>query len=398
MRFLATASKGLEEVVAGELRALGLPVLDVAPGLVAFKGRMEDAWRACLWLRAGRRVLLPLGSFDAPDADALYEGAKALPWDEYLAAGRTFAVEAAVRDSAFNHSGYVALRVKDAIADALREQRGARPDVDRRDPDVRIVVHIAGTRADVSLDCSGGPLHKRGYRIRPVAAALNETLAAGILLLGGYDGTVPMADPFCGSGTLCIEAALMATRTAPGLLRAEPFGFERWPSFEPKAWHAIFKEAEGALRDAPAPILGGDADGSAVAAASANAERAGMDRWIRLKRGDARDFSAPAGPAGLIAANPPYGDHVGAGEDLAGLYSAFGDALKRRCPGWRALLLTGDGALAKAVGLRPKRKIPLFNGPMPVKLLEFEMYEGTRRRSGGGAAEAVERERGARRD
>lgn len=379
MKFLATVSKGMEEVTAAELRDLGLPVLEISPGLVSFKGKPEDAWKACLWLRSARRVLLPLGTFEAPDAEALYEGALARPWEDYLNPGLTFAVEASVRDSAFNHSGFVALKVKDAIADALRQRRGARPNVDRNDPDVRVVVHVGRETCSISLDCSGGPLHKRGYRVRPVAAALNETLAAGILLLGGYDGSVPFADPFCGSGTLCIEAALIATRTAPGLLRGAPFGFERWPGFDAKIWKGLFREAEAQLREAPAPILGSDADGAAVAAASANAERAGMDHRIRFKRRDAREFSPPKGPGGLIATNPPYGDHVGEGEDLPGLYLAFGDALKNRCAGWRAFILTGTPALAKSIGLRPKRRVALFNGPMPVKLLEFEMYEGSRK-------------------
>ncbi len=391
MRFLATVSKGLEEVTAAELRGLGLPVLEISPGLVSFKGKPEDAWKACLWLRSARRVLLPLGTFEAPDAEALYEGALARPWQDYLSPELTFAVEASVRDSAFNHSGFVALKVKDAIADALRQRRGARPNVDRNDPDVRVVVHVGRETCSISLDCSGGPLHKRGYRVRPVAAALNETLAAGILLLAGFDGSLPFADPFCGSGTLCIEAALIATRTAPGLLRDAPFGFERWPGFDAKVWTGLFREAEAQLREAPAPILGSDADGAAVAAASANAERAGMDRWIRLKRRDAREFAPPKGPGGLIATNPPYGDHVGEGEDLPGLYLAFGDALKNRCAGWRAFILTGTPALAKSIGLRPKRRVALFNGPMPVKLLEFEMYEGTRKGTSRGAGEPENR-------
>jgi len=379
MRFLATASKGLEEVVAGELRALDLPVLDVAPGLVGFKGRMEDAWRACLWLRAGRRVLLPLGTFPAPDAEALYEGALGLPWEDYLATDRTFAVEASVRDSAFNHSGFVALKVKDAVADRLRERLGSRPDVDRTDPDVRVVVHVGRGEADVSLDVAGGPLHKRGYRAKSVSAPLNETLAAGILLLAGYDGQVPFADPFCGSGTFCIEAALIATNTAPGLLRSKPFGFQRWPGTDEEAWRRMVAQAEEARRPAPRPIFGSDVDPAAVRAADANAEMACMERWAKFRRADARAFTPPRGAAGLIAANPPYGDHAGAGEDLPEIYHAFGDALKQRCPGWRAFVLTGAPALAKSIGLHPKRKFALFNGPLPVKLLEFEMYEGTRK-------------------
>lgn len=376
MRFLVTVSKGLEGVVCAELADLGVAVLESAPGLVAFKGKAEDAWRACLWLRAGRRVLLPVGTFPAPDAPALHAGALALPWEDLVGPDRTFAVEASVRDSAFNHSGFVALKVKDAVADRVRAEVGRRPDVDRSNPDVSVVVHVARGRASVSLDLSG-PLHKRGYRARSVAAPLNETLAAGILLMEGYDGAAPLVDPFCGSGTLCIEGALIATRTAPGLLRQSPFGFERWPGFDAPRWRRILADAEALRRRAPCPILGSDSDHVAVRAADENAEVACVDRTAKFRRGDARMFSPPRGAPGLIATNPPYGDHVGEGEDLAGLYRAFGDALKQRCAGWRAALLTGSPALAKAVGLRPKRRIQLFNGPMECRLLEFEMYEGT---------------------
>jgi putative N6-adenine-specific DNA methylase len=378
MRFLVTASKGLEEVVSAELAGLGLPVLESSPGLLAFKGKREDAWRACLWLRAGRRVLQPVGTFSAPDAKALHQGALEFPWEDLVGPDRTFAVEASVRDSAFNHSGFVALKVKDAIADRVRAEVGRRPDVDRSNPDVSVVVHVARGRADVSLDLSG-PLHKRGYRARSVAAPLKETLAAGILLMVGYDGASPLVDPFCGSGTLCIEGALIATRTAPGLLRQPPFGFQRWPGFDEARWKQILTDAESQRRRAPFPIRGSDVDPSAIRAADENAEWACVERVAKFRRADARTFSPPQGPPGLIATNPPYGDHVGEGEDLAGLYRAFGDALKQRCPGWRAALLTGSPALAKTIGLRPKRRIPLFNGPMECRLLEFEMYEGTRK-------------------
>lgn len=384
MDFLVTASKGLEGVVCGELESLGLRASTMFAGMVAFSGRPEDAWRACLWLRAGRRVLQPLGEFEASSATSLYEGVLDLPWEEFLTLKSTFAVEASVRDSAFNHSGFVALKVKDAIADRMRQHLGARPDVDRSDPDVGIFVHIAGTRASVSLDVSGGPLHKRGYRTKSVSAPLNETLAAGILLLGGYDGSVPFVDPFCGSGTLLIEAALIAGKTAPGLLRSAqlPFGFQRWPGFNAKAWKDLAEEAELARCRPARSITGSDVDPAAVRAADANAEMACVGRWVKTRRADAREFAPPKGEPGLIATNPPYGDHAGAGDDLPALYRAFGDALKHRCAGWRALLLTAEPALTKCIGLRPQRRIPLFNGPTPCKLVEFKMYEGSRKGTG----------------
>lgn len=387
MRFLVMVAKGLEQVVAGELRDLGVEVLELSPGLVAFKGRREDAWRANLHLRTARRVLLPFGTFEAPDADSLYEGVRSLPWADVLTPRHTFAVEASIKDSAFTHSGFVALKVKDAVADALRQKAGARPDVDRRDPDVGIVVHVKGRQCALSLDTSGGPLHKRGYRVKSVQAPLNETLAAGILLLAGYEGETPFADPFCGSGTLLIEAALIAARTPPGLIRVRPFGFQRWPDFEPKAWKAILEAARGGTRKPPYPIVGSDSDPKAVAASLANAKAAGVDRCIEARAAGLRSFQSSS-PRGLIATNPPYGDHSGAGEDLKSLYRELGDLLKQRCAGWTACVLTGNPELAKFIGLRPQRKVRLYNGPTECRLLVFDLYEGTlKRKSGEGVRE-----------
>ncbi len=380
MRYLATVAKGLEAVVSDELAALGLGPGPPRTGIVPFEGGWEAGYRACLHLRAARRVLMELGRFEASGADALYAGARALRWPDHLGRKTTFAVEASVRDHpSLTHSGYAALKVKDAVADALRAVFGIRPDVDRENPDVRIVLHLHGTAATVALDLSG-PLHKRGYRVKTVPAPLNETLAAGILLLAGYEGTAPMADPFCGSGTLCIEAALIASRTAPGLVRKARFGFERWPDFRDRTFGRLVDEARTAVRPTPYPILGSDVDGRALIAARDNAAAAGMSERIRFERRDAREF-IPPGPACLVLSNPPYGDHAGAGEDLPALYRGFGDALKKNAGGATAYLLCGNPALAKCVGLRPARRIPLWNGPMECRLLEYRMVEGEYRRS-----------------
>jgi len=378
VRFLATVAKGLEEVVATELRHLGLEVLEQSPGLVGFKGRREDAWRACLHLRAARRVLLPLGSFEAPDTETLYESSRSLPWPDVLTPRHTFAVEASLRDSAFTHSGFVALKVKDAIADSMRARAGARPDVDRGNPDLHVMVHVQGKRADVSLDLSGGALHKRGYRVKEARAPLNETLAAGILLLAGYDGETSFADPFCGSGTFLVEAALIASRTAPGLLRKSPFGFQRWPGFHPAAWEKILEEANSCRRSPPLPVFGADRDRRAAEASLANARAAGVGEFVETRAAELWTFKPPSA-SGLIATNPPYGDHSGAGEDLAGLYRELGDVFKQRCAGWTACVLSGNPELSKKIGLRPRRKIPLYNGPMECRLLVFALYEGNRK-------------------
>jgi putative N6-adenine-specific DNA methylase len=380
MRFLATVAKGLEDVVEGELGALNLaPAGAPRAGLVPFEGGWEAGYRACLHLRAARRVLMEVGRFEAPGADALYSGVRSLRWADHLSRKTTFAVEASVRDNpSLTHSGYAALKVKDGVADALRAVFGARPDVDRDDPDVRILLHLHGTSATLALDLSG-PLHKRGYRVKTVPAPLNETLAAGVLLLAGYDGTAPFADPFCGSGTLCIEAALIASRTAPGLVRKSPFGFERWPDFRDRTFGRVTGEARAEVRRAPSPIRGTDSDGRALIAARDNAAAAGVAEMVRFDRRDARDF-VPPGPRCLVVSNPPYGDHAGAGEDLAALYRGFGDALKKNAGGATACLLCGNPALAKCVGLRPSRRVPLWNGPMECRLLEYRMVEGEYRK------------------
>jgi putative N6-adenine-specific DNA methylase len=376
MRLIATVARGLEEAAAGEIRALGLPVLSVRPGAVEFPGREEEGWRACLHLRSARRVLLPLAAFKASSAEALYEGAREIPWEERLTPHHTFAVEASVEGAPVSHSGFAALKVKDAAADRLRERFGARPDVDRKDPDVKILARWRGSRVEISLDLSGGPLHKRGYRVRSVTAPLNETTAAGILLLLGYDGTVPFSDPFCGSGTFAVEAALLASGTAPGLLRDRPFGFERWPGFRPARWARIREEAAARVTRPACRIAASDRDPEAVAAARRNAEKAGMASFIAFSAADVRQWRPP-GEGGILACNPPYGDHAGAGEDLPALYRDLGDVLKRRGAGWTAAILCGDPALLKCVGLRTSRRVPLWNGPLECRLHVYRLVEGT---------------------
>jgi len=379
LNYTVLVAKGLEEVAAQELRALKLEPRSVAPGSVSFEGPLALGYRASLHLRSARRVLVTLAEYEADGAASLFEGAKSVRWEEHFGPKTTFAVEASVRDSFTGHSGFAALKVKDAVADRCRAARGTRPDVDRRDPDLRIFLHLSGRRASLGLDLSG-PLHKRGYRVKPAGAALNETLAAGILLLLGYDGAVPFADPFCGSGTFAIEAALLASRTAPGLLGGRVFALERWPSFDARAWKRSLEEAMALVRNPGQEIVCSDREPSAVRAAHANLRAAGMLGCVRCVQADARQF-APERAGGLLVSNPPYGDHSGAGEDLGTLYSEFGDTLKRSCAGWKVALLVGEPALAKRVGLRPARRIPLFNGPDEVRLLVYELYEGSRKGS-----------------
>jgi len=371
--FFATAAKGLEEVLAGELRAMGASEVQPGTGGVHFSGSRTDGYRACLWLRSANRVLQPIVSFPCHTADQLYEGVRNCPWEEFLTPDMTLALDASVRDSALTHSRYVALKGKDAIVDRLRDHYGRRPDVDPAAPDLPVNLHLAGNRCTVSLDLAGEGLHRRGYRLERTIAPLRETLAAGLLLLSGWDGTTAFADPMCGSGTLPIEAALLATRTAPGLARS--FAFQKWPSFDARSWQALRDEAHQLRRPAAAPILGADRDLRALRAADDNASRlpAATASTIIWKRTAFAALQPPA-PSGVLLFNPPYGERLNGNESLENLYRSIGDTLKQRWTGWTAWLLTGNLAAAKCIGLKATRRIPLWNGPLECRLLKYELY------------------------
>jgi putative N6-adenine-specific DNA methylase len=424
MHFFATCSKGTEGALRRELSALRLRGVRGERGGVAFEGDLDAAMRACLHSRVAMRVLLELARFPAPSPEALYEGTRAVDWSEWLTARTTLAVEATVRDSAITHSGFAALKLKDAVVDTLRDKLGARPDVDPKDPDVRIVLHLARDEAGISLDLAGAPLHRRGYRADMTPAPLKETLAAAVLTLGGADRERPFIDPMCGSGTIAIEHALAARGIAPGLSRA--FGFQRWPSYRgtlQSAWDRMKEEARrSALAGAPAPIVARDRFPAALEAARRNAVAAGVAQDIRFEKGDVRDLVPDAeSAAGTICTNPPYGERLmgaaghapgerGARRDgppphapprgrrarpaeaerlaeggradrraehvarlkLEGLYRGLAEAT-RRFHGWGVVFLSGSALLEQAMGARPAISHRLWNGPLEVKLLRYEM-------------------------
>jgi 23S rRNA G2445 N2-methylase RlmL len=386
LRFFATCAKGTEGALRRELAALRLKAVRGERGGVSFEGPLEAGMRACLHARTAMRVLLELARFPAGSPEALYEGARAIDWEPWLNVRTTLAVEASVGSSAITHSGYAALKVKDAAVDALRARLGARPDVDAKDPDVRIVLHLARDEATLSLDLAGAPLHRRGYRAITTEAPLKETLAAAMLLLGGADPEAPFVDPLAGSGTLAIEHALRARRLAPGLSRA--FGFQRWPAYRggpQSAWDRMKEEARAlALPRAPAPILARDLHPKAVLAARRNVEAAGLAGDVVVEQGDARDL-VPRFAAGTIAANPPYGERLMGGEaepsardarvqekKLQGFYRGLAEMLARHS-GWTALLLSGNPLLPRAVPLRAEIDHRLWNGPLEVHLLKYRI-------------------------
>ncbi len=370
--FFATTAKGLEEVLANELNALNLRGVTISNGGVAFRGHLTEGYRACLWLRTANRVLQPLGRFSCPTEDTLYEGVYNIDWQELLTTEMTLAVDANLRDSTLTHSRFVALKTKDAVVDRIRDLFGRRPNVDPRDPDVRINVHIARNHCTISRDLSGAGLHRRGYRRDPTVAPLKETLAAGLVALTGWDGTRPFVDPMCGSGSLPLEAALQVSNTAPGLLEPR-FGFQRWPDFAASTWQNLIVEANQARRDLDKNLVfGSDRERRAIEFARSNAKRAGIAniRWSQHNFINLQPLTVP----GTIICNPPYGERMGDEVTLETFYRKIGDTLKQSWTGWTAWIFTGNLPLAKRFGLKPSRRIVLYNGPIECRLLKFELY------------------------
>lgn len=382
LRFFATTAKGMEDLLAAELRALGASAVESDRAGAAFSGSLEVAYGACLWLRVANRVLLPLASFRAPTPQALYDGVRRIHWTDHLDPRRTLAVDCATSQSAITHSHYAALKTKDAIVDQLRERTGQRPSVAVAQPDVRVNVHVHADRAVVSIDLSGDSLHRRAYRQRGMAAPLKETLGAAVLLLADWPrlatARVPLIDPMCGSGTIPIEAAMMAAHIAPGRNR-KYFGFLGWRGHEPAVWARIREAAEAQeIRDPKQlPLIHGyDAAPSAVRAALENVERAGLRGRVHIEKRPLEacvPMAMPGRPAmpGIVVTNPPYGERVGEQAQLEALYALLGDTLRRRFPGWTGYVLSGNATLSKRIGLRAARRHILYNGAIECRLLVF---------------------------
>lgn len=369
----ATASRGTEPVVAAELERLGAKRLRQDRGGVRFMADLDEILRVCVYSRTAMRVLYPLGTFEASGAEGLYEAAKGVPWEDWLTTRTTFAVEATLKGSEHDHSGFVALKLKDGIVDRLREKLGSRPDVDTRDPVFRVVAHLAQTTLSLSLDLCGEPLFKRGYKVRQTVAPLKETLAAAMLMLAKYEGEEPLCDPMCGSGTLAIEAGLIATRRAPGATRS--FALESWPQFSVKArplLEDLRREAKAQVRAAPHPIFASDRDEEALEAASRNVATAGLKGLISLEEADVLHAPPPSSAPGLLITNPPYGERLTTGgqKGMKSFFFSLSEALKK-WHGWRLGLLAGNPAFESAFHRRPSKRSTLWNGPIECTLLQY---------------------------
>ena len=380
--FFATCPKGLEYLLVDELKALGGADVHEALAGVHFRGELETAYRACLWSRLASRVLMPIAEFAVADGDALYGGAIAIDWNAHLGADSTFAVDAVGSTAGITHSQYAALRVKDAIADQFRERTGRRPDVDTERPAVQVNVVLRRGRAILGLDLSGTPLHQRGYRKGTGVAPLKENLAAAMLLRAGWPavyaaggGTV---DPLCGSGTLLIEAALMAGDVAPGL-RRDYFGFFGWRGHDAALWKKLHDEAQtraAAGLQALRPVFFGfDQDPAVLNEARRNAQFAQLSGFMHLGRQSLEHLHRPheLDAPGLVICNPPYGERMGADANVIGLYRLLGEKLKNEFPGWRASVITSHEQLGRAIGLHAEKKYRLYNGALECTLLNFDL-------------------------
>jgi 23S rRNA (guanine2445-N2)-methyltransferase / 23S rRNA (guanine2069-N7)-methyltransferase len=374
LALFATTARGTEDLLAEELGELGAKRIRQDRGGVRFMASLDEALKVCLWSRIAMRVLYPLGEFEARGAEGLYDAVASVPWEQHLTPGHTFAVEATLKDSEHSHSGFVALKVKDAIVDRMRQKTGSRPDVDTKHPHVGVVAHLVKERLSLSLDLCGEPLHRRGYRVRPTPAPLKETLAAALLRSSGYTGAEPLLDPMCGSGTLLIEAGLIARRRAPGIAR--DFAVERWPFLGTRAKELLEDlraDARRNERKVEQPIVGYDKDPEAVEAARRNVRAARLAEEIQVSEGDAmKHFEVPATP-GLLITNPPYGDRIGGAGGQKGMksfYFKLGERL-RELTGWRIYVLSGNPAFESAFHARPVSRRDLWNGPIPCSLLAY---------------------------
>ena len=375
-KIVAKTLAGLENVLADEIRALGAESVLVERRAVSFIGNQEMMYKANFHLRTAIKILKPIAEFEVTNRDELYDHAKEIPWTNYLALGKSFAIDATVQSEMFVNSMFASLRVKDAIADQFREATGKRPSVNSDDPDIRINVHLMNNHCTLSLDSSGESLHKRGYRIGQGEAPINEVLAAGMILLTGWHGEKDFLDPMCGSGTLLIEAAMIAKGIPPGMYR-KSFGFEQWPDFDQKLFGEIYngdyeKEFDG-------KIIGSDISAMDIALAKANVKNASLSKVIELQVQDFIKMEPPFAN-GIIITNPPYGERMKP-QSITELYTSMGNTLKNRFAGFSAWIISSSEDGLKSIGLKPAKKIDLYNGALACSFRCFELFRGTHKDS-----------------
>ena len=382
---LAKTFKGLEQVLAQELIELGANDVLIERRAVSFKGDKALLYRANLCLRTAIRVLVPIKEErlrlqkGVKPEDQVYEIAKSIDWSRFMTADTSFAIDATVYSELFRNSLFVTYRVKDAIVDYWKEKAGKRPNVNTENPDLRVNLHVGNDHVTISLDSSGESLHKRGYRVANTEAPINEALAAGMLLLAGWKGQSDFYDPMCGSGTLPIEAALIARNIAPGVFR-KSFAFEKWPDFDADLWSDIYND-DSQEREYTHKIYGSDASFFAIQQATKNVKAAGVGRDIELKqvrmeelRGESQESKANA----LVMINPPYGERLASNKDMEDLYGKIGSALKHHFTGATAWIISSNEAAMKCIGLKPSKKLRLLNGELDCQFNRYDLFAGKR--------------------
>lgn len=371
---IAKTFQGLEEVLAQELIELGADDVQIGRRMVSFSGNQEMMYRANFCLRTAVRVLKPILHFRAQDAEAVYKAIKGIAWDEILDLDTSFAVDTTVYSTEFRNSKFVAYKVKDAIVDYFMERTGKRPNISVANPDLRLNMHIAEDNCTLSLDSSGESLHLRGYRDATVEAPINEVLAAALIKMSGWQFDCDFIDPFCGSGTLLVEAALMARNIYPGVFRRK-FGFESWKDFNPELLSSIFDD-DSHEREFKHKIYGFDLNLRAIEAAQENIKAAGVTDFVTLEQRDIRDFVRPEGcKKAVLITNPPYGERLRP-EDIEDIYRTLGQKLKKECQGWESWVISSKEELFDAMRLRPSFKVPLNNGALDCELRKFVTFEG----------------------
>ncbi len=371
-QYFCQIGHGLEDLAAEELDELGAGDIQVQHRGVHFSGDHRILYRCNYESRLASRILAPLVTFGCHTDKVLYKRAGEIDWSQFLQPGQTFAVFANVSASRINHSQYAALRVKDAIVDQFREKTGKRPSVDTRNPDLWVSLNVRENKAVISIDTSGGPLHKRGYRIGSYDAPLQETLAAGMVRYSGWTGDRRFVDPMCGSGTILAEA-LMAAGRVPAGFRRHRWGFMQLPDFDEKTWLQIKENADGQIRPVEdGLVMGADINPGAVSAAMGNLGRIPGGDGVMIRRADFRESKGY--PDSLLVTNPPYGVRLGEKREAQETMTAFGDFLKQKCSRSNAWILCGSNELTKHIGLRTSRRITLFNGPLETRLVRIDIY------------------------
>lgn len=375
-KMVAKTFFGFEEVLAKELNQLGAQKVEQGVRMVSFYGDKGFMYKANLALRTALKVLKPIATFKVYNDQSLYKGVQSIDWAKVFRVTQTFVVDVTLNSEHFNHSLFVALKTKDAIVDQFRDNVGKRPDIDKDYPDVRINIHIQNDICTVSLDTSGASLHHRGYRTATNLAPINEVLAAGILLMSGWDGTTHFIDPMCGSGTFLAEAAMIACNIPANINRRE-FAFEKWSDWDNELFEKVETSLLNKTREFHYTIKGYDKAPSAVMKAKANIKNANLDDYITIEEGNFFDSEKETeGPLHMVF-NPPYGERLDI--DLERFYREIGDTLKQSYPGTEAWFITGNIEALKFVGLKPSRKIKLFNGKLESRLVKYEMYAGSKR-------------------